>query len=139
MSINLIPCTVDSLSVLAKDNMKDPFQPFLCKLENNIPAGSSLLFADDLGGRINKLNNTISLMKPSKMISKKPSSRPEKALLTGKKDKLVRATHSPMATQLGKIDSRSKANTKNTDWLRRSLSCLWFVTKMQMFHSWKHL
>ena len=74
---NLITCTVDSLSVLAKsctdlnqyrrDNMKD--QPSLCKLANNVPAGSALLFGDDLAGRIRSLNNTTSLMKPTKMIT----------------------------------------------------------------------
>ena len=76
---NLITCTVDSLSILAKsctdlnqyrrDNMKDQFQPSLRKLANNVPAGSALLFGDDLAGCIRSLNNTTSLMKPTKMIS----------------------------------------------------------------------
>ena len=76
---NLIICTVDSLPILAKsctdlnqyrrDNMKDQFQPSLRKLTNNVPAGSALLFGDDLAGRITSLNNTTSLMKPTKMIS----------------------------------------------------------------------
>ena len=58
---NLITCTVDSLSIPAKsctdlnqyrrDNMKDQFQPSLTKLANNVPAGSALLFGDDLAGR----------------------------------------------------------------------------------------
>ena len=75
---NLITCTVDSLSILAKfctdlnqytrDNMKDQFQSSLRKLANNVPAGSALLFGDDLAGRIRSLNNTKSLMKPTKMI-----------------------------------------------------------------------
>ena len=76
---NLITCTVDSLSIPAKsctdlnqyrrDNMKDQFQPSLRKLANNVPAGSALLFGDDLAGRIRSLNNTTSLMKPTKMIT----------------------------------------------------------------------
>ena len=76
---NLITCTVDSLSILAKsctdlnqyrrDNMKDQFQPSLRKLANNVPAGSALLFGDDLAGRIRSLNNITSLMKPTKMIT----------------------------------------------------------------------
>ena len=49
--------------------MKDQFQPSLHKLANNVPAGSALLFGDDLAGRIKSLNNTTSLMKPAKMIS----------------------------------------------------------------------
>ena len=58
---NLITCTVDSLFIPAKsctdlnqyrrDNMKDQFQPSLRKLANNVPAGSALLFGDDLAGR----------------------------------------------------------------------------------------
>ena len=76
---NLITCTVDSLSILARpctdlnqyrrDNMKDQFQPSLYKLANNVPAGSALLFRDNLAGRMRSLNNTTSLMKPAKMIS----------------------------------------------------------------------
>ena len=76
---NLITCTVDSLSILAKsctdlnqcrrDNMKDQFQPSLRKLANNVPAGSALLFGDDIAGHIRSLNNTTSLMKPTKMIT----------------------------------------------------------------------
>ena len=76
---NLITCTVDSLPILAKsctdlnsyrrDNMKHQFQPSLRKLENNVPAGSALLFGDYLAGRIRSLNNTTSLMKPAKIIS----------------------------------------------------------------------
>ena len=76
---NLITGTVDSLSILAKsytnlnqyrrDNMKDHFQPSLRKLKNNVSAGSALLFRDDLAGYIGSLNNTISLMKQTKMIS----------------------------------------------------------------------
>ena len=76
---NLTTCTVDSLSILAKscidlnqyrrDNMKDQFQPSLRKLANNVPAGSALLFGDNLADQIRSLNNTISLMKPTKMIS----------------------------------------------------------------------
>ena len=76
---NLITCTVDSLSILAKsctdlnqyrrDNMKNQFQPSLLKLANNVPAGSALLFGDDLAGRIRAPNNITSLMKPTKMIS----------------------------------------------------------------------
>ena len=75
---NLITCTVYSLFILAKsctdlnqyrrDNIKDQFQPSLRKLANNVPAGSALLFGDDLAGRIRLLNNTTSLMKPTKMI-----------------------------------------------------------------------
>ena len=49
--------------------MKDQFQPSLHKLANNATAGSALLFADDLAGGIRSLNNTTSLMKPTKMIS----------------------------------------------------------------------
>ena len=77
---NLITCTVYSLSILAKsctdlnqyrrDNKKDQFQPSLRKLANTVPAGSALLFGDDLGGHIKSLNNTTSLMKPTNMISK---------------------------------------------------------------------
>ena len=76
---NLVTCTVDSLSILAKsctdlnqyrrDNMKDQFQPSLRKLANNVPAVSVLLFGDDLAGPIRLLINTTSLMKPTKMIS----------------------------------------------------------------------
>ena len=65
---NLITYTVDSLSILAKsctdlnqyrrDNTKDQFQPPLHKLASNVPAGSALLFEDDLAGRIRSLNNT---------------------------------------------------------------------------------
>ena len=103
---NLITCTVDSLFIPAKsctdlnqyrrDNMKDQFQPSLRKLANNVPAGSALLFGDDLAGRIRSLNNTTSLMKPTKMITnrevfgknptklqvlpKKPCLREERAL-----------------------------------------------------------
>ena len=76
---NLITCTVDSLSILAKsctdlnqyrrDNMKDQFQPSLCKLANNVPAVSVLLLGEDLAGRIRSLNITTSLMKPTKIIS----------------------------------------------------------------------
>ena len=76
---NLITCAVDSLSTLAKsctdlnqyrtDKMKDQFQPSLRKLANNVPAGSAFLFGDDLAGRIRSLNNTISLIKPTKMIT----------------------------------------------------------------------
>ena len=76
---NLITWTADSYSILAKsstdlnqyrrDNMKDQFQPSLHKLTNNATAGSALLFADDLAGCIRSLNNTTSLMKPTKMIS----------------------------------------------------------------------
>ena len=68
---NLIKCTVNSLLILAKsctglnqyrrDNMKDQFQPSLRKLENNVLAGSALLFGDDLAGRMRSLNNTTSL------------------------------------------------------------------------------
>ena len=49
--------------------MKDQFQPSLSKLANNVPAGSVLLFGDDLAGCIRSLNNITSLMKPTKMIS----------------------------------------------------------------------
>ena len=59
---NLITCT---LSILAKpcadlnqykrDDMKYQFQPSLRKLANNVPAGSALLFGDDLAGRIRYL------------------------------------------------------------------------------------
>ena len=76
---NLITCTADSLSILIKsctdlnqyrrDNMKDQFQPSLRKLANNETAVSALLFGYDLAGRIRSLNNTTSLMKPTKMIS----------------------------------------------------------------------
>ena len=43
--------------------MKDEFQPSPCKLANNVPAGSALLFGNDLDGRIKSLNNTTSLIK----------------------------------------------------------------------------
>ena len=76
---NLITCTVESLSVLAKsctnfnqyrrDNMKDQFQPSLRRLANNVPAGSAILFGKDLAGRTRSLNNITSLTKPTKMIS----------------------------------------------------------------------
>ena len=76
---NLITCTVDSLSILAKsctdlnqyrrDNMKDQFQPSLRILANNVPAGSALLFGNDLAGRIRSFNKTTSLMRPTKMIT----------------------------------------------------------------------
>ena len=69
---NLITCTFYSLFILAKsctdlnqyrrDKMKDQFQPSLRKLANNVPAGSALLFGDDLAGRTRLLNNTTSLM-----------------------------------------------------------------------------
>ena len=77
---NLITCTVDFLSIISKsctdlnqyrrDNKKDQFQPSLRKSANNVPAGSSILFEDDLGGRIRSLNNATSLMKPTKIISR---------------------------------------------------------------------
>ena len=75
---NLITCTFYSLFILAKsctdlnqyrrDKMKDQFQPSLRKLANNVPAGSALLFGDDLAGRIRLLNNTTSLMNWTKII-----------------------------------------------------------------------
>ena len=78
-SNNLIKCTVDSLPILAKsctdlnqyrrENMKDEFHPSLCKLANNVPAGSALLFEHHLAGCIKSLNNTTSLMKPDTIIS----------------------------------------------------------------------
>ena len=77
---NLITCTGDCLSNLAKsctdlnqcrnDSMNDQIQPFQRKLVNNAPVGSALLFEDDLVGHIKSVNNTVSLMKPSKMLSK---------------------------------------------------------------------
>ena len=77
---NLITFTVDSLSNLAKsltdlnqcrkDSMNDQIQAFRRKLVNNAPAGSALLFEDDLVGHIKSVNNTVSLMKPSKILSK---------------------------------------------------------------------
>ena len=76
---NLITCTVDTLSILARsctdlnqyrrDNMKDQFRPSLRILANNVPAGSALLFGNDLAGRIRSLNKTTSLMRPTKMIT----------------------------------------------------------------------
>ena len=77
---NLITCTVDFLYIISKfctdlnqyrrDNKKDQFQPSLRKSANNVPAGSSILFEDDLAGRIRSLNNATSLMKPTKIISR---------------------------------------------------------------------
>ena len=77
---NLITCTVDFLSIISKsctdlnqyrkDNKKGQFEPPLRKLANNVPAGSSILFEDDLAGRIRSLNNATSLMKPTKIISR---------------------------------------------------------------------
>ena len=77
---NLITCTVDFLSVISKsctdlnqyrkDNKKDQFEPSLRKSANNVPAGSSILFEDNLAGRIRSLNNATSLMKPTKIISR---------------------------------------------------------------------
>ena len=46
--------------------------------------------------------------------TKKISSAPEEALLTRKKRKLAKATHFPVAIKLDNINSRSKADTKNT-------------------------
>ena len=77
---NLITCTVDFLSIISKsctdlnqyrrDNKKDQFQPSLPKLGNNVPAGSSIVFGDDLANRIRSLNNATSLMKLTKTISR---------------------------------------------------------------------
>ena len=47
--------------------------------------------------------------------NQKTSSPPEEALLMGRKGTLARATHSPVTIQVGKIDSRRKADTENTD------------------------
>ena len=47
--------------------------------------------------------------------TQKTSSLPEEALLTGRKGALARATHSLVAIEMGKVASRSKAGTKNTD------------------------
>ena len=85
------------------------------QIGKQLPVGSALLLGDDLAGHIRSLNNTTGLMKPTKMISNrevlgknpKTSSLPEEALLTGRKGTPARATHSPVAIQLGKIDSRS--------------------------------
>ena len=82
---NLITCTVDFLSIISKsctdlnqyrrDNKKDQFEPSLRKSANNVPAGSSILFEDDLAGRIRSLNNATSLMKPTKTISREIAER----------------------------------------------------------------
>ena len=50
--------------------MNDQIQAFQRKLVNNAPAGSVLLFKDDLVGHIKSVDNTVGLMKPSKMLSK---------------------------------------------------------------------
>ena len=50
--------------------------------------------------------------------TKKTSSSPKEALFTGRKGNLARATDYLVAIQLSKIASRSKADTKNTYWLR---------------------
>ena len=77
---NLVTCTADCLSNLAKsctdlnqcwkDSMNDQIQAFQRKLVKNAPAGSVLLFKDDLVGHIKSVDNTVGLMKPSKMLSK---------------------------------------------------------------------
>ena len=58
---------------------------------------------------------------------------PEEPLLTGRKGTLARATHSPVAIRLGKTDTVTKADNENTNWLSRSFSYLWFVTKVECF------
>ena len=50
--------------------MNDQIQAFQRKLVKNAPAGSVLLFKDDLVGHIKSVDNTVGLMKPSKMLSK---------------------------------------------------------------------
>ena len=150
---NLITCIVGYLSILTKsctdlnhnrrDNMKDQLQPSQPKLAKNVPAG--LLLGDELAGRISSFNNTTNMMKTTEMISsrevfgKNPKTfQPSwRSSSYRRRNTLARATHSPIAIQLGIIDSRSKADTLNTDWPYRSFSYLWFVTKSWMFHSWK--
>ena len=89
---NLITCTVDFLSITSKsctdlnqyrrDNKKDQFETSLRKSANNVPAGSSILFGDDLAGCIRSLNNATSLMKPTKIISREIA---EKCLVKNQK------------------------------------------------------
>ena len=45
--------------------MKDHFQLSIQKLANNVPAGSALLFGDDLADCIKALNNTTNLIQPA--------------------------------------------------------------------------
>ena len=90
---NLITCTVDFLSIISKsctdlnqyrrDNKKDQFEPSLRKSANNVPAGSSILFEDDLAGRIRSLNNATSLMKSTKITSREIA---EKCLVKNQKN-----------------------------------------------------
>ena len=99
-------------------------QPSLRKLTSIALAGSALLFGDDLTGRIKSLN-AASLMKPAKVISKQEMfgknpkhlqpSRGSSAY--GKKRNLAKAAHFLVAIKLDKIDSRSKADSKNTVFL----------------------
>ena len=89
---NLITCTVDFLSIISKsctdlnqyrrDNKKDQFQPSLRKSANNVPAGSSILFGDDLAVRIRSLNNATSLTKSTKITSREIA---EKCLVKNQK------------------------------------------------------
>ena len=80
-------------------------------------------FGEDLAGCIRSLYNGTNLMKSTRMISdrevlgktRKTSRPPEKALLTGRKGNLTWATHCPVTIQMGRIDSRNKADTKNVD------------------------
>ena len=90
---NLITCTVDFLSIISKsctdlnqyrrDNKKDQFEPSLRKSANNVPAGSSILFGDDLAVRIRSLNNATSLTKSTKITSREIA---EKCLVKNQKN-----------------------------------------------------
>ena len=77
--------------------------------------------------------------------TQKTSSPPEEALLTGRKGTFASATHSPVAIQLGKIDSRSKADTENTDCHNcHNPKALKFITRLRLglshlrYHKFKH-
>ena len=120
ISIQAKSCS--NLNQYRRGNMKDQFQPSLRKLANNatlhletiwLTASDHLILPQVWWNRLRW-----SIIDKPLVKTQKTSSSPKEALFTGKKGNLARATDYLVAIQLSKIPSRSKADTKNTDWLR---------------------
>ena len=153
---NSITRTVDSLSILAKscpdlnqnrrDKMKDQFQRSLRKLTNHVPAGSALLFGDDLAGQIRSLNNTTSLMKPTKMITSRKvfSKNPkifqpfQRSSAYGKKGHPRQSVFVPEAKQTLKIQADSVGHSPIYD-LSQKVKCFTAGNIHNHLSQWKSI
>ena len=153
---NSITRTVDSLSILAKscpdlnqnrrDKIKDQFQRSLRKLTNHVPAGSALLFGDDLAGQIRSLNNTTSLMKPTKMITSRKvfSKNPkifqpfQRSSAYGKKGHPRQSVFVPEAKQTLKIQADSVGHSPIYD-LSQNVKCFTAGNIHNHLSQWKSI